>query len=88
MPKLPCPHRHAGRSVPADPLSELPEPDELEGCDGLMVLVLDPVTGAADTYGPYPAGRARAEAHGRRQELDREDLTEVTVALVRHHRPR
>lgn len=86
MPKLPCPHRHAtDRDTSAGPL---PEPDELEQCDGLMVLVLDPVTGAADTYGPYPAGRARAEAHGRRQELDAEDLTEVTVALVRHHRPR
>jgi hypothetical protein len=85
VPKLPCPHRPTGRTVPADPLLEA---DELEHCDGLMVLVLDPVTGAADTYGPYPAGRARAEADGRRQELDAEDLTEVTVALVRHHRPR
>lgn len=86
MPKLPCPHRHAtGRIVSAEPLFE---PDDLEHCDGLMVLVLDPVTGAADTYGPYPAGRARAEAHGRREELDREHLTEVTVALVRHHHAR
>ena len=86
MLKLPCPHRHAAaRVVSADPVLE---PDDLEHCDGLMVLVLDPVTGAADTYGPYPAGRARAEADGRRQELDREHLTEVTVALVRHHRPR
>src|SRR4051812_6976292 len=52
VPKLPCPRRHAtGRDVSADPLLE---PDELEHCDGLMVLVLDPVTGAADTYGPYP----------------------------------
>ncbi|PVZ14931.1 hypothetical protein [Actinomycetospora cinnamomea] len=83
MPKLPCPHRHPGRATRA-----AREPDELEHCDGLMVLVLDPVTGAADTYGPYPAGRARAEADGRRQELDAEDLTDVTVALVRHHRPR
>jgi hypothetical protein len=86
VPKMPCPRRPAaGRSVPVGPLLE---PDDLDQCDGLMVLVLDPVTGAADTYGPYPAGRARAEAHGRRQELDAEDLTEVTVALVRHHRPR
>ncbi|GAA4757226.1 hypothetical protein [Actinomycetospora chibensis] len=85
MPRLPCPRRPAGRPATTDPLFE---PDELEHCDGLMVLVLDPVTGAADTYGPYPAGRARAEADGRRQELDAEDLTEVTVALVRHHRPR
>ncbi len=84
MPRLPCPRR-PGRAVTTDPLLEH---DELEHCDGLMVLVLDPVTGAADTYGPYPAGRARAEADGRRQELDAEDLTEVTVALVRHHRPR
>ena len=82
MPKMPCPHRHAGRAAPPRVA------DELEHCDGFMVLVLDPVTGAADTYGPYPAGRARAEADGRRQELDAEDLTDVTVALVRHHRPR
>ncbi len=85
MPRLPCPRRPARRAVTTEPLLEH---DELENCDGLMVLVLDPVTGAADTYGPYPAGRARAEADGRRQELDAEDLTEVTVALVRHHRPR
>jgi len=83
VPKMPCPHRHAGRTAPT-----AAGPDELEHCDGLMVLVLDPVTGAADTYGPYPAGRARAEADGRRQELDAEDLTDVTVTLVRHHRAR
>jgi hypothetical protein len=53
-----------------------------------MVLVLDPVTGAADTYGPYDAERAQVEASGRRIELDREDLTDVCVTLVRHHRPR
>ena len=86
MPKLPCPHRHAaGREVSLAPFVE---PDELEQCDGLMVLVLDPVTGAADTYGPYPAGRARAEADGRRQELDAEALTEVTVPHVPLPRPR
>jgi hypothetical protein len=83
VPRMPCPHRPAARAVPPRAGH-----DELEQCDGLMVLVLDPVTGAADTYGPYPAGRARAEADGRRQELDAEDLTDVTVALVRHHRPR
>jgi hypothetical protein len=83
VPRMPCPHRPAARAV-----RPRAGPDELEQCDGLMVLVLDPVTGAADTYGPYPAGRARAEADGRRQELDAEDLTDVTVALVRHHRPR
>jgi hypothetical protein len=83
VPRMPCPHRPAARAVPPRA-----GPDELEQCDGVMVLVLDPVTGAADTYGPYPAGRARAEADGRRQELDAEDLTDVTVALVRHHRPR
>jgi hypothetical protein len=82
VPRMPCPHRPAARAVPTR------GHDELEQCDGLMVLVLDPVTGAADTYGPYPASRARAEADGRRQELDAEDLTDVTVALVRHHRPR
>jgi hypothetical protein len=83
VPRMPCPHRPAARAVPPRAGH-----DELEQCVGLMVLVLDPVTGAADTYGPYPAGRARAEADGRRQELDAEDLTDVTVALVRHHRPR
>ena len=53
MPRMPCPHRPAARAVPPRAGH-----DELEQCDGLMVLVLDPVTGAADTYGPYPAGRA------------------------------
>lgn len=82
MPRLPC----------AQPYRAAPcwdeRPDDLEQCDGLMVLVLDPVTGAADTYGPYDAERARVEASGRRVELDREDLTDVCVTLVRHHRPR
>jgi hypothetical protein len=82
MPKLPCTQPY--RSGPVR--DELP--DELELCDGLMVLVLDPVTGAADTYGPYDAERAEVEASGRRIELDREDLTDVCVTLVRHHRPR
>ncbi len=82
MPKLPCPHPHRTAPVRED------LPDDLEHCDGLMVLVLDPVTGAADTYGPYDAERARAEAAGRRVELDREELTDVTVTLVRHHHPR
>jgi hypothetical protein len=82
MPKLPCtqPYRSA-------PLRDEFR-DELELCDGLLVLVLDPVTGAADTYGPYDAERARVEASGRRIELDRENLTDVCVTLVRHHRPR
>lgn len=83
MPKLPCPH--PSRYTSAAPTA-VRAADDLENHDGVMVLVLDPVTGAADSYGPFDAHRARLEAHGRRVELDREDLTDVTVTLVRHHR--
>jgi hypothetical protein len=82
MPKLPCPHPYRWAPCRDE------RPDDLEQCDGLMVLVLDPVTGAADTYGPYDAERAQVEASGRRIELDRENLTDVCVTLVRHHRTR
>ena len=83
MPRLPCPHV-ATRTRVSVADSRTPG-DDIDHCDGLMVLVLDPVTGDADTYGPFEAGRAHVEANVRREELDREELTEVTVTLVRHH---
>jgi hypothetical protein len=50
-----------------------------------IVLVLDPVTGEIDSYGPYTYGHALAEACRRREELGREDLDDVLVAVVPLH---
>ncbi len=62
----------------------------LEDCDGgngYVVLVVDPVTGAVDAYGPFTGPDASHDADRRRAELEAEDLHEVTVQVVRlYHR--
>lgn len=86
MPQLPCPNERGPRAgAVVMPQSAL---DDLDGSDGLVVLVVDPITGAADTYGPFGADVAQDEARRRRLELDDEELDEVVVYLVRHHRRR
>lgn len=69
-----------------DPTDTVPD-DDTDSCDGYVVLVADPQTTAADTYGPYPGTVAVAEADRRRRELDAEELDDVTVLVVRHHAP-
>ena len=69
----------------ADPLSDLEGHEALDGCDAYVVLVADPVTGALDSYGPLPGPEALAEAERRRRDLDRGDLADVAVEVVRHH---
>ena len=54
--------------------------------DGFVVLVVDPVTGHCDCYGPYPdAARARGQAEWRRLEFDIDDLADVVVGVVPWH---
>jgi hypothetical protein len=63
-------------------------PDErLDACDGYVVLVSDPATGAIDSYGPFDGTAALLDAAERRQGLDDDDLTDVAVTVVRHHHP-
>lgn len=60
---------------------------ELHDCDGYVVLVVDPQTGEADAHGPHSGLVATLEADRMRNELDRADLTDVSVYVVRLHRP-
>lgn len=61
--------------------------DRLDSCDGYVVLVSDPATGAIDSYGPFDGTEALLDAARRRRGLDEGDLTDVVVTVVRHHRP-
>lgn len=61
--------------------------DRLDSCDAYVVLVSDPATGAIDSYGPFDGTDALLDAARRRRGLDEGDLTDVAVAVVRHHRP-
>lgn len=61
--------------------------DRLDSCDGYVVLVSDPATGAIDSYGPFDGTEALLDAARRRRGLDEGDLTDVAVTVVRHHRP-
>lgn len=67
------------------PSVSTPESDDLDACDGFVVLQADPLTGDLDCYGPYSGPRASAEADRRRDELLAEDLQGVAVFVVRHH---
>jgi hypothetical protein len=69
-------------------LDDAESPDErLDACDGYVVLVSDPATGAIDSYGPFDGTAALLDAAERRQGLDDGDLTDVAVTVVRHHHP-
>ena len=61
--------------------------DQLDSCDGYVVLVSDPATGAIDSYGPFDGTSALIDAAQRRHGLDDGDLTDVAVTVVRHHNP-
>jgi len=61
---------------------------ELHRCDGYVVLVVDPQTGEADAHGPHSGLVATLEADRMRTEFDRAELTDVSVYVVRLHRPR
>lgn len=92
-------HRHLVRrgirrvaAVPApmpddawvEPL-DLDDVEALDACDAYVVLVSDPQTGAVDSYGPMTGPSALVEAERRRRDLDRGDLADVAVDVVRHH---
>ena len=80
-------------SDPADtaPIGEAPEVDwltaqaELDECDGYVVLAVDPQTGEVDAHGPFRGLDALEAAESMRATLDREDLTDVVVRVVRWH---
>lgn len=90
-------HRHRVRPArhpwPARPSSEVAldeveageARDALDACDAYVVLVLDPETGALDSYGPLTGADAVIEAERRRRDLDAGDLHDVEVRVVRHH---
>lgn len=61
---------------------------EIDACDGYLVVVSDPATGAVDAHGPFDGIGAAAEADRRRRELDAESLDDVVISVVRWHRSR
>jgi hypothetical protein len=59
----------------------------LDTCDGYVVVVTDPRVDEWDAFGPFSGIEATADAVRRRDELDREELVDVVVKVVRlHHR--
>ena len=59
----------------------------LNACDGYVVVVADPRVDELDAYGPFDGLTATTDAVRRRHELDREQLDDVIVSVVRlHHR--
>ena len=56
---------------------------ELDDCDGYVVLAVDPQTGEVDAHGPYPGMGALRAAEELRETLDREELGDVVVRVVR-----
>ena len=58
---------------------------ELDACDGYVVLAFDPQTGEVDAHGPFRGLDALEAAESMRATLDREDLTDVVVRVVRWH---
>ena len=60
---------------------------ELDGCDGYVVLVLDPVTGEMDAHGPYEGVGATLRAEELRREFDEDDLRDVMIRVSRLHSP-
>ncbi|GLZ55544.1 hypothetical protein [Actinomycetospora sp. NBRC 106378] len=60
--------------------------DGTSDADGYMILVIDPVTGHGDCFGPY---RTRADAgeraFWRRLEFDVADLPDVLIGVVPWH---
>jgi hypothetical protein len=59
---------------------------DIDACDGYLVVVSDPDTGAVDAHGPFDGIGAAMEADRRRHELDAEELDDVVIRVVRWHR--
>jgi hypothetical protein len=74
----------------AAPIGRVPQVDwltaqaELDECDGYIVLAVDPQTGEV-AHGPYPGFDALEVAESLRRTLDREELDDVVVRVVRWH---
>ena len=54
-------------------------------CDGYVVLAVDPQTGEVDAHGLYAGLSALHAAESLRETLDREELDDVIVRIVRWH---
>jgi hypothetical protein len=61
---------------------------DLDENDGYVLLVVDPDTGEADGYGPYPDGIEAVTAADRlREDFDIAGLSNVLVRVTRLHNP-
>ena len=61
---------------------------EVDECDGYVVLAVDPQTGEVDAHGPFRGMDALEAAQSMRETLDREELADVVVRVVRWHQDR
>ncbi len=88
---LPTGGRADADPAQAAPIGRVPQVDwlaaqaELDECDGYIVLAVDPQTGEVDAHGPYPGFDALEVAESLRRTLDREELDDVVVRVVRWH---
>lgn len=73
---------------PARDIDWLAAQIELDECDGYVVLAVDPQTGEVDAHGPFPGVDALEAAQSLRETLDREELADVVVRVVRWHQDR
>lgn len=62
--------------------------EDLDECDGYVVLVFDPQTGELDAHGPYEGVDATIRAEEMRSEFDSDGLRDVIVRISRLHEPR
>jgi hypothetical protein len=62
--------------------------EDLDECDGYVVLVFDPQTGELDAHGPYEGVDATIRAEEMRTEFDSDGLRDVIVRISRLHEPR
>jgi hypothetical protein len=58
---------------------------DIDACDGYLVVVSDPDTGAVDAHGPFDGLGAAVEADRRRHEFDAAQLDDVVINVVRWH---
>ena len=82
-----CPERarHADRTDRAGGVDWVAAVSELDDCDGYVVLAVDPQTGEVDAHGPFVGMAALEAAEAMRATLDREELDDVVVRIVRWH---
>jgi hypothetical protein len=89
---------HPARDRDADPATAAPidasrvdwltAQMEVDECDGYVVLAVDPQTGEVDAHGPFGGMDALETAQWMRETLDREELADVVVRVVRWHEDR